>query len=459
MDQQDAPGPDSTICITEADAHDSHVDDLLRRQASLRGEPGITRDSGRKWYYQNWFVLMFAGLLAAVAGWALVEPIIGSDLPYIEGKLRDIRMAEPGDPPPVLAHLLVGDQDYLLVTGSRLSSAGGKWARLTPEWRENLRVGARVGIYVEVPREEMPEGQPPLLAAYVKPEVPPSKAGEDLLAVSRTHTIGFLLLFPVVAGCVGLLIGAADGLLCRLPRRALLAGGIGLVAGLVGGFFSTFLAGLIYAPIHHLAMGHHGAGLAGLTTTGFLMQVGARALGWALAGMAMGLGQGLALRSGKIVMYGFLGGLLGGLFGGILFDPIFFMISGQGSPSAGLSRLVSLAVIGTIVGLMIGVVELLARDAWLRMLAGPLAGKEFLIFKATMQVGASPKSDIYLFNDAGVAQTHAIIRATGDLYEIENASDVYPLTVNGRVVQRCRLRHGDQIGLGRTVFAFQRKRG
>ena len=108
---------------------------------------------------------------------------------------------------------------------------------------------------------------------------------------------------------------------------------------------------------------------------------------------------------------------------------------------------------------MIGIVEILARDAWLRMVAGPLAGKEFLIFKNVMAVGASPKSDIYLFNDEAVAQSHARIRATGDTYEIEALSDVYPLTVNNRSVQRARLRHGDQIGLGRTVFVFQRKLG
>jgi hypothetical protein len=153
-----------------------------------------------------------------------------------------------------------------------------------------------------------------------------------------------------------------------------------------------------------------------------------------------------------------LGGLLGGLFGGLLFDPINFFVTGE-APSAATSRAIGLVVIGGSVGLMIGIVELLARDAWLRMVAGPLAGKEFLIFKNTMNVGASPKSDIYLFNDEAVAQTHAVIRATGDLYEIEGLSDVYPLTVNNRAVKRQRLRHGDQIGLGRTVFVFQRKRG
>ena len=309
-----------------------------------------------------------------------------------------------------------------------------------------------------VPEDRPPGEKPPLYAAFVIPNAAPSNVSDDLLVVNRTRTLGFLLLFPVVAGLVGLLIGEADGILCRLPRRALLAGGIGLIAGLVGGFITTFLANVIYAPIHQYAMGHEGAGIAGLTTTGFLLQIGARFLVGPSPAWRWDLVRAWhPLRQTRHVRVPWRPP--GRPFRGHPLRPHFLHDFRGGQSRAGMSRLVSLAVIGTVVGFMIGIVELLARDAWLRMVAGPLAGKEFLIFKATMHVGGSPKSDIYLFNDAGVAQTHATIRTTGDLYEIENASDVYPLTVNGRVVQRCRLRHGDQIGLGRTIFAFQRKRG
>jgi hypothetical protein len=63
------------IRITREEAIDPHVDDMLKRQMSLRGEPGVTRDRGRKWFYQNWFIFMLVGTLGALAAWAILEPV------------------------------------------------------------------------------------------------------------------------------------------------------------------------------------------------------------------------------------------------------------------------------------------------------------------------------------------------------------------------------------------------
>src|SRR5205823_15125413 len=118
-------------------------------------------------------------------------------------------------------------------------------------------------------------------------------------------------------------------------------------------------------------------------------------------------------------------------------------------PSAHWSRLIGFAFIGLSVGGLIGIVELLARDAWLRMTQGPLTGKEFLLFKDVMNIGSSPRSDIYLFNDPQVAEHHAIIRAVGDECEIESKPNTSSVLLNNRQVTRARLRHGDNIMIGR----------
>jgi pSer/pThr/pTyr-binding forkhead associated (FHA) protein len=76
-----------------------------------------------------------------------------------------------------------------------------------------------------------------------------------------------------------------------------------------------------------------------------------------------------------------------------------------------------------------------------------------------LNVGASPRSDIYLFNDPGVASQHAVICTAGDTYELESVSRDQRVVLNGRPVQRTRLRHGDRVTIGRTSFLFQNRRG
>src|SRR5215475_10067247 len=84
-----------TIRITKEEATSSQVDDFLKRQMSMRGDPGVTRDRTRKWYYQSWFVFMIVGGLGAFLAWAIIEPIF-DDMPYIQGPISDINL-ESGD--------------------------------------------------------------------------------------------------------------------------------------------------------------------------------------------------------------------------------------------------------------------------------------------------------------------------------------------------------------------------
>jgi len=149
----------------------------------------------------------------------------------------------------------------------------------------------------------------------------------------------------------------------------------------------------------------------------------------------------------------------GGLIGGLFFDPVDMILLGGLKPSAHVSRLVGIVLVGLCVGAMIGIVELIARDSWLRMTAGPLAGKEFLIFKDVMNIGSSPRSEIYLFNDAAVADVHATIRGVADGCEIENRCEYPPALLNGRPLKRTKLRPGDEIRIGRTAFVYEKRQG
>jgi hypothetical protein len=456
---------DGVIRITKEEATSSHVDDLLKRQMSLRGEAGVTRDQGRKWYYQGWLVLSLVGTIGALLAWGLLEPYF-DDLLYIQGPVSAI------DPGLELPRELLKDDSFPYSSPSAEITIKGEkiWVfrstkELKPDGRpkkldvRGLTMGETIGAYV---RYDERRDESFAFCEYVVRSPKPQSAREANMSLEqlsrRDHAVS-LLMFPVVAGLIGLLIGAADGIVCRLPRRALLCGGVGLLVGLVGGFISSIAAMVAYTPLTALAL-KQTAATGGLNTFGFVLQMIGRSVAWGLAGMAMGLGQGLALRSKRLLLYGFIGGVVGGLFGGLLFDPIDMVFLGYDKVSSHWSRLIGFGVIGLSVGAMIGVVELLARDAWLRMTQGPLSGKEFLLFKDVMNIGSSPRSDLYLFNDAQVAEHHARIRAVGDECEIEARQATHPVLLNNRTVKTAsRLRHGDNVTIGRTSFIFQRRKG
>jgi hypothetical protein len=466
MNHSDRDNSDGVIKLTRDELMGSHVEDLLNRQKSLRGESGVSRQH-RHWYYKNWFVFMVVGALAAIAAWAVLEPFFDDNL-YIQGPIDRISTYalprtrfEIGSTYLELStatygYIELNDQKVWILTNTKYFPAEDVEANVEIEM---LREGQEVGIYVEYYEEGSSAIGLGTFLVIDPPENPPAKASLSLTRLNARSNAAGMFFFAMVAGFVGLALGGAEGVVCRNIRRALLGGAVGLIAGFIGGYVSSLLANLIYGPINSLAMKEMNPGSGSLSTYGFLVQMGGRTLSWGIAGMAMGLGQGIVLRSKRLFLYGFLGGLLGGLLGGILFDPIDLLLLGLHKPSAHLSRLVGLAIIGASVGAMIGVVELLARDAWLRMIEGPLAGKEFLIFKDLMRIGSSPRSEIYLFNDEAVADHHASLRTTGDIIELENTDIENELLVNNRKIKRARLRHGDRITVGRTVFMFEKRQG
>jgi hypothetical protein len=452
---------DSVLRITAEEVNSPHVDELLLRQRNLRGEAGTVREIRRRWYYSNWFIFMLAGGIAALLAAIAIEPFF-DDTHYCQGQIHTIIRLDRSD---MLELALTGDAfiinigDENVLAVDDFTKMRGKDGETGPLSINELAVGQIIGAHAE----HVPTEDDELYVAHVldlaPPDPAPSKAAMSLHQQAMRSLAAGLLLFPVVAAAVGCAIGAAEGIVCRLARRALLGAAVGLLVGFIGGLVSGVIANVVYSPLSALAMAQEGDAIAGLSRFGFVVQMTGRALAWCLAGTAMGLAPGIVLRSRRLVFYGLLGGLVGGLVGGLLFDPIDFLLVGIDAPSSHVSRLVGLTLIGAVVGIMIGVVELLARDAWLRMVEGPLSGKEFLLFRDSMRLGASPRSDVYLFNDPDVAAQHAIVRTVGDNHELENTCVERPTRVNGRPVRRCYLRHGDEISIGSTVFVFQKRQG
>jgi hypothetical protein len=264
-----------------------------------------------------------------------------------------------------------------------------------------------------------------------------------------------VLMFPMVMGFVGLFLGAAEGIMCRNLQRASICAAVGLGIGFGGGFIGWILAEIIYlvmvaVAVQFMKNPKDEDELRGLP---FLIIMMGRAAAWAVAAIPAGIGQGIALRESKVVINGLLGGVLGGLLGGMAFDPISVMFKtadGQAWPS----RAIGFTVIGLMVGLFVGIVEQWTKSAWLLMKAGPLAGKQFVIFRNPTVLGSAPKADIYLFKDDAIEPRHALIHDRGGRFEIEDLNSADGTYVNGIPVKKQILKSGDQIILGKTVLEF-----
>jgi pSer/pThr/pTyr-binding forkhead associated (FHA) protein len=86
---------------------------------------------------------------------------------------------------------------------------------------------------------------------------------------------------------------------------------------------------------------------------------------------------------------------------------------------------------------------------------GPLAGKQFILYRSPTVIGSSPKCDITLVSDKSVAPQHAAISQTGGQHSIADLGSPGGTRVNGQAVRTRTLRSGDRIGLGQTTFIYE----
>src|SRR5260370_723918 len=179
----------------------------------------------------------------------------------------------------------------------------------------------------------------------------------------------------------------------------------------------------------------------------------ARGLAWMVFGAAGGVVYGIVGQSSKKTLYGALGGVIGAGLCGMLFDPI-VMISKGGAPS----RAVGFALLGVATGVAIGLVESALQDRWLYVTAGPLAGKQFILYKARTLIGSDQKCDIYLFKDPNVLGEHAILEIPGTTVQLRALGPAY---VSGQPARLQVLQSGNSVQIGRYAFRYserQRKR-
>jgi pSer/pThr/pTyr-binding forkhead associated (FHA) protein len=102
-----------------------------------------------------------------------------------------------------------------------------------------------------------------------------------------------------------------------------------------------------------------------------------------------------------------------------------------------------------------GLVESALKDRWLYVISGPLAGKQFILYKPQTSVGSTQACDIYLFKDPEILPRHATLVQKGGRIHLIVEGPVY---IAGQRVHSSRvLDSGTTIQLGRYSFRYQER--
>jgi hypothetical protein len=269
-----------------------------------------------------------------------------------------------------------------------------------------------------------------------------ARARAALIQQDRWKALLSQALFYSASGMtIAMCLAVAEPLVERNWAGAVVFGSVGATLGLVGGVVVSLFIDKLFEAVR-----------GNVNDPALLNLMLARALTWAVLGVFLSTAAGLVLRSGRKLLIGMAGGLIGGAVGGLLFDPV-----GHWAGNEHIGRLLAIVAIGVVSGAATGLIENAAKTGWLRVLSGPIAGKQFILYRNPTYIGSSLQCHIYLFKDPAVGRRHAAIHVLPGGFEIENLPLGQATSVNGRDISRARLRNGDEVRIGATSLLFQEK--
>jgi len=341
--------------------------------------------------------------------------------------------APPGSLPPVARRAPVNVRDESAPGWGGGAPAGQPSAAL-PEsvrrWAHDSRVGpilaAVIGIVCAWTLTEV------LGIVHIGDDAT-SKSGVNAASAFWVACIGV-----VFAAVVFAFDRAVEGAWEEAARRAARIA----IPAFAAGFVSGYIAQAVYTEMLENALE---SGSFDSASARFYL---ARIVGWAIFGLGMGVAFGAVDRTRRKAINGAIGGVVGGAAGGALFE-----WAARNIESVTPARLIGLLGVAVLIAVAIRTVEAARRDAWLHVLAGGMAGKEFILYHEVTRIGASPDCEIFLLKDPAVVKEHARIDERGP-QRILTAAPEAVVYVNQTPVQSHALRNGDQIQIGNTVMGY-----
>ncbi len=252
--------------------------------------------------------------------------------------------------------------------------------------------------------------------------------------------------------------GGSGGRLAVAMTCALVGGAIGTGLNLVAGMANAQWKQQIKRVLPGFIAGGLGGAIGGFMGDILFSVFHVRALGWMIMGAGIGVVEGLYERSPAKLRNGLIGGAIGGLIGGFLFDPIRNLI---GSSSNMSSRATAFVILGMCIGILIGLVKVVFKEAWLTVLDGYRPGRQLILSDAESVLGCAEYASLPFVGrgDNEVAQVHArVIRQPDGRFALEDNQTAHGTRVNNvRVNGQVLLNDGDVIRLGRNSIRFSER--
>jgi hypothetical protein len=158
----------------------------------------------------------------------------------------------------------------------------------------------------------------------------------------------------------------------------------------------------------------------------------------------------------KTVIGGTVGGFIGGVMSLVLGLVLGFFFKGKDDlwgPTAW-----GFVALGLCIGLLIGLAQVILKEAWIKIEKGRRAGREMILTRERTTIGRAESCDIGLFGDNQIERLHASILLAGNRYYVEDEKTPAGTYVNDQpVVGRMALKSGDLIRVGSNVLCFRER--
>ena len=259
------------------------------------------------------------------------------------------------------------------------------------------------------------------------------------------ESLGGYLFLTIAEGAIlglffGCSFGTAEGILLSDKQRSLKGALSGAATGITAGILVMVLLQWTLTALVN-------TGLFSLKTTETLILPISRTIGWMILGAAVGSIEGIRSRSLHRTVAGAVGGLSGGFAGGAILE-----FTGSYWENGFAGRGFGVLIMGGAIGLLHSIFESVNAFGILKVLTGPVRGKEYVLCMKKTVLGSSAKSAMDLKNYSGLKEKHALFLSGRDEVILESLDG--EIIVNEEKTDIKRLQYEDVIEIGSVKLLY-----